>query len=329
MQGHQAQALLQQERRPRMHAMLLPVRQSAATGGVDEWCELHPLLAAPALHPSLHMVPVPQIALCTIALLGSVLQWRVDATEAPQPRFWGSAGRASSLGTSCWRPETALLEAGAGRHIDHLQYQLIAWGPQRAALVSAAVSNTEQPGVGVHRHAPLLEAAAGLEHEVHRLHTCPGLAGASNNVPRYCCCWSERTERSHAAKATPCSALQAALWRLKAAAQSPGCCRELGILAVLLLRAAYTLTAAAECTHTLGPPLQENADRLKAYKSKLVVFPRNKKKVKQGDSSSEEQQAAAQLTGRVLPLVHEKPAVEFVTISDEMKVGWLQKHSHT
>ena len=70
-------------------------------------------------------------------------------------------------------------------------------------------------------------------------------------------------------------------------------------------------------------PLQENANRLKAYKSKLVVFPRNKKKVKQGDSSSEEQQAAAQLTGRVLPLVHEKPAVEFVTISEEMKVGWL------
>eukprot|EP00891_Asterochloris_glomerata_P002294 jgi/Astpho2/2294/e_gw1.00040.130.1_t len=65
--------------------------------------------------------------------------------------------------------------------------------------------------------------------------------------------------------------------------------------------------------------LQENANRLKAYKSKLVVFPRNKKKVKQGDSSSEEQQAAAQLTGHVLPLVHEKPEVEFVTISDEMK----------
>ena len=51
------------------------------------------------------------------------------------------------------------------------------------------------------------------------------------------------------------------------------------------------------------------------------MFPRNKKKVKQGDSSSEEQQAAAQLTGHVLPLVHEKPEVEFVTISDEVKVG--------
>ena len=93
---------------------------------------------------------------------------------------------------------------------------------------------------------------------------------------------------------------------------------------MLLLRAAHTITAAAECTPLAL--LQENADRLKAYKSKLVVFPRNKKKVKQGDSSSEEQQAAAQLTGRVLPLVYEKPTVEFVTISDEMKVGWLQSH---
>lgn len=36
--------------------------------------------------------------------------------------------------------------------------------------------------------------------------------------------------------------------------------------------------------------LQENANRLKAYKTKLVVFPRRAKKPKAGDSSAEELQ---------------------------------------
>ena len=78
---------------------------------------------------------------------------------------------------------------------------------------------------------------------------------------------------------------------------------------------ATQLTVLHEC-------LQENANRLKAYKSKLVVFPRNKKKVKQGDASADELQMAAQLhTRRVMPMVHEKPAVEYMEISEDMKVG--------
>lgn len=34
--------------------------------------------------------------------------------------------------------------------------------------------------------------------------------------------------------------------------------------------------------------LQENVQRLKAYKSNLVLFPRNAKKVKEGEASAEE-----------------------------------------
>ena len=66
---------------------------------------------------------------------------------------------------------------------------------------------------------------------------------------------------------------------------------------------------------------QENANRLKAYKSKLVVFPRRSKKPKQGDSSAEELQTVQQHKGRhVLPIVHEKPEPELVDIPADLKV---------
>jgi len=68
--------------------------------------------------------------------------------------------------------------------------------------------------------------------------------------------------------------------------------------------------------------LQENANRLKAYKSKLVVFPRRSKKPKQGDSSAEELSTAQQQNNRrVLPMAEEKPETEFVSISSELKEG--------
>ena len=67
--------------------------------------------------------------------------------------------------------------------------------------------------------------------------------------------------------------------------------------------------------------MQENANRLKAYKSKLVVFPRRSKKPKQGDSSAEELKTVQQHDGRrVLPIVHEKPEPEMVDIPADLKV---------
>lgn len=48
---------------------------------------------------------------------------------------------------------------------------------------------------------------------------------------------------------------------------------------------------------------QLNVQRLKTYKSKLVVFPRNSRKPKNGDASVEEQAQAAQVTSKqVLPI---------------------------
>jgi len=50
--------------------------------------------------------------------------------------------------------------------------------------------------------------------------------------------------------------------------------------------------------------LQKNVQRLKLYKSKLIVFPRHptSQKAKKGDSTKEDQKAAKQHVGAVLPI---------------------------
>nr|GMD28802.1 60S ribosomal protein L13-1-like [Ipomoea batatas] len=99
--------------------------------------------------------------------------------------------------------------------------------------------------------------------------------------------------------------------------------------------------------------LQTNVQRLKTYKAKLVIFPRRSKKVKvskeavyicwvmnifmtslktfvdrnltepsclqAGDSSAEELATATQVQGPYLPITREKPSVELVKVTDEMK----------
>lgn len=65
--------------------------------------------------------------------------------------------------------------------------------------------------------------------------------------------------------------------------------------------------------------LQENVNRLKAYKSNLVVFPRRANKPKAGDASAEELKATEQLKGKVMPIVRTKPALEKVAITEEMR----------
>lgn len=55
--------------------------------------------------------------------------------------------------------------------------------------------------------------------------------------------------------------------------------------------------------------LQQNAQRLKEYKSKLILFPVNRKKPKKGESSEQELRLAQQVSGNVLPVksVSNKP----------------------
>jgi len=48
--------------------------------------------------------------------------------------------------------------------------------------------------------------------------------------------------------------------------------------------------------------LQQNVQRLKEYRSKLILFPLNPKKPWKGDSSAEELKLASQLQGPVLPI---------------------------
>lgn len=69
--------------------------------------------------------------------------------------------------------------------------------------------------------------------------------------------------------------------------------------------------------------MQENVNRLKAYKASLVVFPRRSKKPKAGDTASkEEREGVPQVTGRLQPLVRAARAVELETaeITEEMQV---------
>ncbi|KAF8058400.1 RPL13 [Scenedesmus sp. PABB004] len=67
--------------------------------------------------------------------------------------------------------------------------------------------------------------------------------------------------------------------------------------------------------------LQENVARLKAYKSNLVVFPRNAKKPKAMDASADECKTATQLKGAVMPITKAAPKLEKVTITAEMKAA--------
>jgi large subunit ribosomal protein L13e len=65
--------------------------------------------------------------------------------------------------------------------------------------------------------------------------------------------------------------------------------------------------------------LQENVARLKAYKAKLLVFPRRSKKPKAGDSSAEELAQATQLTGALLPVSRAAAPLELVKVTSELQ----------
>ncbi|KAL1495294.1 hypothetical protein AB1Y20_017154 [Prymnesium parvum] len=65
--------------------------------------------------------------------------------------------------------------------------------------------------------------------------------------------------------------------------------------------------------------LQLNVQRLKEYKSKLLVFPRNRAKPKAGDADAAALGSATQLTGALLPLPAASSAVQAVPITKEMK----------
>jgi large subunit ribosomal protein L13e len=48
--------------------------------------------------------------------------------------------------------------------------------------------------------------------------------------------------------------------------------------------------------------LQLNAQRLKEYRAKLIIFPKKQSKPRKGDATEEEQKVATQLTGKLMPI---------------------------
>eukprot|EP00877_Chromochloris_zofingiensis_P010088 jgi/Chrzof1/5332/Cz15g22130.t1 len=65
--------------------------------------------------------------------------------------------------------------------------------------------------------------------------------------------------------------------------------------------------------------LQENVNRLKAYRSNLVIFPRNAKKPKAFEASAEDVSTVTQVKGTLMPITKAKPALEFTKITEDMK----------
>ncbi|KAG7210756.1 hypothetical protein KM043_012250 [Ampulex compressa] len=54
--------------------------------------------------------------------------------------------------------------------------------------------------------------------------------------------------------------------------------------------------------------LQTNAQRLKEYRAKLILFPVNEKKPSKADASEAERKLATQYKGEVMPIRHQAPA---------------------
>lgn len=65
---------------------------------------------------------------------------------------------------------------------------------------------------------------------------------------------------------------------------------------------------------------QENIQRLKEYRSKLILFPAHaNRKLRKGEATEEERKTATQHKGPVLPIVKPAAEIEFRQITDEEK----------
>merc|ERR1712098_1016965 len=69
----------------------------------------------------------------------------------------------------------------------------------------------------------------------------------------------------------------------------------------------------------MGESLQLNAQRLKEYKSKLILFPLNAKKPRKGEATAEEVSMAVQLAGEVTPVKSQPKRPRAMEITEDMK----------
>ena len=71
--------------------------------------------------------------------------------------------------------------------------------------------------------------------------------------------------------------------------------------------------------------LQANVQRLKAYKAKLIVFPRRASKPKAGDADIADIKNVVQHTGPIMPIAQPAVTMEFAEITDAMKADNVYK----
>lgn len=65
---------------------------------------------------------------------------------------------------------------------------------------------------------------------------------------------------------------------------------------------------------------QENIQRLKEYRSKLILFPvHENRKLRKGEATEEERKVATQFKGPVLPIKASVPTIEYRPITDDEK----------
>uniref|UniRef100_A0A0K8TPK3 60S ribosomal protein L13 n=1 Tax=Tabanus bromius TaxID=304241 RepID=A0A0K8TPK3_TABBR len=64
---------------------------------------------------------------------------------------------------------------------------------------------------------------------------------------------------------------------------------------------------------------QRNIQRLKEYRSKLILFPINPKKIRKGESTEEETKLATQLKAKVMPITKPKPVITSRVITNKEK----------
>lgn len=71
--------------------------------------------------------------------------------------------------------------------------------------------------------------------------------------------------------------------------------------------------------------MQENVQRLKEYKTKVLVFPRNPNKVLPGEASKEDLQMATQIKEKLMPIEKKAPVIEVREITNADKEKWAYR----
>ncbi|CAD5209403.1 unnamed protein product [Bursaphelenchus xylophilus] len=72
--------------------------------------------------------------------------------------------------------------------------------------------------------------------------------------------------------------------------------------------------------------IERNAQRLKEYKSRLIVFPKKLSKPKKGDSTEAELKLAQQVKGTILPVKNTQPRIRAQAITEELKKFQVYRH---